>query len=206
MENKVNLYGASGHCKVIIDILQNCNIEIDTIIDDNPNITDIMGIKVQNSSAIVNNIIISIGNNKTRKILSNRLKGNFATAIHPKSIVSIHATVGEGTVIMAAAIVNPYAVIGKHCIINTAAIVEHDCIINDFAHISPNATLAGGVTVGEGTHIGIGATVIPNIKIGKWAIIGAGAVIIRDIPDYAVVVGNPGKVIRLRSENCNSQF
>jgi len=50
--------------------------------------------------------------------------------------------------------------------------------------------------VGEGTHIGIGATVIQGIKIGKWATIGAGAVVIRDVPDYAVVVGNPARIIR----------
>jgi acetyltransferase EpsM len=37
------------------------------------------------------------------------------------------------------------------------------------------------------------------VKIGKWATIGAGAVIINDVPDYAVVVGNPGKVIKFNS-------
>ena len=63
-------------------------------------------------------------------------------------------------------------------------------------HLSPGARLAGGVNVGEGTHIGLNASVIPNINIGKWCIIGAGAVIIRDVPDYSVVVGNPGKIIK----------
>jgi acetyltransferase EpsM len=72
--------------------------------------------------------------------------------------------------------------------------------VEDFVHISPNAALAGNVKVGEGTQIGIGACVMQNIRIGKWAIIGAGAVIIRDVPDYAVVVGNPGRVIK-RNQN-----
>ena len=54
----------------------------------------------------------------------------------------------------------------------------------------------GNVEIGEGTHIGSGAIVIPNVVIGKWAVIGAGAVIIKDVPDYAVVVGNPGKIIK----------
>ena len=57
------------------------------------------------------------------------------------------------------------------------------------------------VFVGEGTHIGINATVIQGIKIGKWATIGAGSVVIKDIPDYAVVVGNPGKIIKYNIEN-----
>jgi acetyltransferase EpsM len=50
--------------------------------------------------------------------------------------------------------------------------------------------------VGEGSQVGIGATVIQGIKIGKWSVIGAGAVIISDVPDYSVVVGNPGRIIK----------
>jgi acetyltransferase EpsM len=61
--------------------------------------------------------------------------------------------------------------------------------------------LAGNVTIGEGSHVGIGATVIQGITIGKWVTIGAGTVIIKDIPDYAVVVGNPGKIIKYNNEN-----
>jgi len=61
-------------------------------------------------------------------------------------------------------------------------------------HISPNASLAGDVYIGEGTHIGIGAVIIQGLKVGKWVTIGAGAVVINDIPDFAVVVGNPGKI------------
>jgi acetyltransferase EpsM len=56
--------------------------------------------------------------------------------------------------------------------------------------------LAGNVFVGEGTHVGIGASIIPGVKIGKWVIIGAGTIILNDVPDYAVIVGNPGKIIR----------
>jgi acetyltransferase EpsM len=69
-------------------------------------------------------------------------------------------------------------------------------MLADYVRISPNSALAVSVSVGEGTHIGIGACVIQGIKIGKWTIIGAGAVIINDIPDNAVVVGNPGKIIK----------
>jgi acetyltransferase EpsM len=63
----------------------------------------------------------------------------------------------------------------------------------------PRVVLCGNVSVGEGTLIGAGATVIPGIKIGKWVTIGAGAVVVKDIPDYAVAVGNPAKVIKVKS-------
>lgn len=63
-------------------------------------------------------------------------------------------------------------------------------------HICPGASLAGGVEVGEGSMVGIGSTVIQGVKIGKWATIGAGTVIVEDVPDFAVVVGVPGKIIK----------
>lgn len=200
METKIYLYGASGHCKVVIDILQSNDEEPTGIIDDNPKTEQLLGVPVIHSSKFVEEVnqkmIVSIGDNAIRQKIVYKISGNFHTAIHSKSTVSIFSKIGEGTMIMAGAIVNPDAIIGTHCIINTAAIVEHDCVIEDYVHLSPNAALAGGVTVGEGTHIGIGAVVIQGIKIGKWATIGAGSVIIKEVPDYAVVVGNPGRIIK----------
>jgi sugar O-acyltransferase (sialic acid O-acetyltransferase NeuD family) len=200
MENKVILYGASGHCKVIVDIFINNNITIDYILDDNDKTITILNKPVLHSSKYnlqqSDEVILSIGNNKVRKKLSQILNVTFINAIHPKSIISSFSTIDEGTVVMAGAIINPDVKIGKHCIINTGAIIEHDCVINNFAHISPNASLAGNVTIGEGSQVGIGANIIQGISIGKWVIIGAGAVIINDIPDHAVVVGNPGKTIK----------
>jgi sugar O-acyltransferase (sialic acid O-acetyltransferase NeuD family) len=204
MENNIILYGASGHCKVIIDILQCNNQTITEIIDDAPKFDKILGLKVSNSKEFdfskFQNMILSIGNNRVRKKLANKLQTNFVKAIHPKAIISEHVNLGEGTVIMAAAIVNPDTNIGKHCIINTGAVIEHDCEISDYVHISPNASLAGGVIVGEGSQVGIGASVIQGIKIGKWVTIGAGSVIIKDVPDFAVVVGNPGRIIKVNKD------
>jgi sugar O-acyltransferase (sialic acid O-acetyltransferase NeuD family) len=200
MENNITLYGASGHCKVVIDILQSNNQTISFIIDDNPKLETILELPILHSENVdlskIKNVILSIGNNKVRKKLHFSLKANFVHAIHPKAIISKHVFLDEGTVVMAGAVINPNTNIGKHCIINTLAVVEHDCSLADFVHISPNTSLAGGVTVGEGSHVGIGATIIQGLKIGKWVTIGAGAVIIKDIPDFAVVVGNPGKIIK----------
>jgi acetyltransferase EpsM len=145
--------------------------------------------------------IIAVGNNMIRKKIVEKVDGVYKTAIHPQAIVSRFAAIDEGTVVMAGAIINADAAIGKHCIINTAAIIEHDCILGDYVHISPNAALGGAVEIAEGAHIGIGATVIQGIKIGRWATIGAGTVIINDIPDYAVVVGNPGKILKYHTKH-----
>ncbi len=203
METKVVLYGASGHGKVILDILQSNFVTVDVIIDDHPKVTHIAEVPVLHSSLItfsaIENMIISIGNNRVRRMISISSITPFLVAIHPKAIVAKSAFIGEGTVVMAGALINPDVKIGKHSIINTGAIVDHDCIVEDFVHISPGVSLAGNVLIGEGTHVGIGAVIIQGVKIGRWATIGAGAVILKDVPDYAVVVGNPGKIIKFNS-------
>lgn len=191
------LYGASGHAKVIIEILELCGIGIDGIVDDNREIKELLGYKVVQLADIdkfEKNWIISIGDNAARKKLPAALTGGFATAIHPSANISKRSSVASGSVIMAGVSVNSNVKIGSHTILNTNCSIDHDSVIEDFVHISPNATLAGNVEVGEGTHIGIGACVIQNIKIGQWCTIGAGAVIIKDVPDFATVVGNPGRI------------
>src|SRR5690606_29979344 len=197
----VYLIGASGHAKVIIEILEKQGLHIGGLQDANPAIKTLVGHEVHQELPTVfdaneDEVIISIGNNKTRKRLAESFEYSYISAIYPKANISNRATIGKGTVIMAGVTINADVEIGKHAIINTNASIDHDCIVGDYAHISPNAALAGDVKVGEGTHIGIGASVIQGISIGKWAVIGAGAVIIRDVPDFAVVVGNPGKLIK----------
>lgn len=202
--DKICLFGASGHGKVVKDVATSANMTVEVFVDDFPKGEHLHEIPVVSSEKIKkypnHPFLISIGNNKIRKVISKKIKNTFATLIHKTAIISPSATIQEGTVVINGAHVNADANIGKHVIINTAAVVEHDCNIGDFAHISPNATVAGNVNIGEGTHVGAGAVIIPNINIGKWATIGAGAVIIQDVPDHAVVVGNPGKIKKYNNE------
>ncbi|WP_291098294.1 MULTISPECIES: acetyltransferase [unclassified Empedobacter] len=197
------LYGASGHGKVIAEIAEENNILIEAFIDSDQSKNKVLDYTVIHEIPTKQiDVVISIGQNATRKkIVSNHLQFNYLSLIHPKTTISKRAILGEGSVVMAGASVNSEVNIGKHCIINTNASIDHDCKIDDYVHISPNAALAGNVEVGEGTHIGIGASVIQGIKIGKWCTIGAGAVIIKDVPDGATVVGNPGKIIKIKDIN-----
>jgi len=198
------LYGASGHAKVIIEILELCDIKVAGLFDDNPKVRKLLNyyVKTFSNEEVLKNeeFIISVGDNTIRKNISKRLNYKFGIAIHPNSTISKSVKIKSGTVIMGNSIINADSKIGRHAIINTSASIDHDCIIEDFVHISPNSTLCGNVTVGEGTQIGAGATIIPGVKIGSWSLIGAGAVIIRDVPDHAVVVGNPGKIIKFDSK------
>lgn len=194
------LYGASGHAKVIISLLESNNVSINSFFDDNIDIKEFNGFNViggydsQYQKEL--KLIISIGDNFARKKISNIINHSFSKVFHKSSQIDERSFINIGTVVMHNSVIQSGASIGKHCIINTNAIIEHDCFIYDFVHISPSVTLCGNVFVGEGTHIGAGSTVIPNIKIGKWCVIGAGAVITKDVPDYSLVVGVPGKIIK----------
>ena len=197
------LYGASGHGKVILDILEELKEEYIEVWDDADEVLflDKTVIKPNSDGNIIRDkLIISIGINAVRKKVVAKLNKSitFGKVIHPKAVVSSRATIGEGSVVMAGAVINPCAEIGKHCIINTCASIDHDCVLEDYVHISPNATLSGNVFVGEGTHIGSAAVSIQGIRIGKWCTIGAGAVVIKDIPDYATAVGNPARIINVK--------
>jgi acetyltransferase EpsM len=196
--NKICLFGASGHGKVVMDTALSLDVEVEAFMDDSPKAEFLNGIPVIKSKEMsvykTKNFVISIGNNRTRKDISNRLSNDFATLIHKTAIISPTVNIGDGTVVMNGTNINANTIIGKHVIVNTGAVIEHDCKIEDFVHISPNSTITGNVQVGEGSHIGAGAVIIPNITIGKWTTIGAGAVVIEDVSDYAIVVGNPGKI------------
>ncbi|MFT7158406.1 MAG: sugar O-acyltransferase (sialic acid O-acetyltransferase NeuD family) [Parvicella sp.] len=195
---KYVLIGASGHAKVILDILENSGENILCLLELNPQKGNVFNYPVYKEMefpiSIQHRFIISIGDNKKRYTIASKFDGLFGLAKHPNASISNYVEIGEGTVIMSKVVINPDVKIGDHCIVNTSSIIEHDCILGDFVHISPGAILCGGVSIGEGTHIGAGAVILPGIKIGDWSTIGAGAVITKDVSHKCVVFGNPGRV------------
>ena len=93
METKIYLYGASGHCKVVIDAIQAIGkTTIESIFDDNPKVTSIFDIAVKkfavNELSATHDLIITIGNNQIRKKISQDLKANYIKVIHPKAIIA----------------------------------------------------------------------------------------------------------------------
>lgn len=205
MNTQYYIFGASGHGKVVADIVLSAKIQVTAILDDRPKANSLLHIPVNATDSYTptsdDQFIIAIGSNEVRKKVVEQNEFSFFKAIAPTASISSFSEIGEGTVVMPQAVVNAGTEIGKHCILNSGCVVEHDCVLGDYVHISPNAALAGHVSVGEGSQIGIGASVIQCVAIGKWATIGAGAVIIKDVPDYAVVVGNPGRIIKYNEPN-----
>lgn len=205
METLFCIYGASGHSKVIIEMLERNGEKIHGLYDDDPVKKILFKYPVFHERSFLNsnnlNWIVGVGDNLTRKKIAENNLLNYEIVIDKSANVSKRIQIGKGTVIMPGATINSSVILGQHSIVNTNASVDHDCILGNYVHISPNATLCGEVTVDEGAHIGAGAIIIPGIRIGKWSKIGAGAVVIKDVEDMVTVVGNPGRITELRHQN-----
>jgi sugar O-acyltransferase (sialic acid O-acetyltransferase NeuD family) len=120
--------------------------------------------------------------------------GQLVNFIHPGTDANI--TMGVGNYIQDHVVLQAAVEIGDNCAINAGGIVSHETKLGHSVFLAPGVRIAGEVMVEDGVFVGIGATIAPRLKIGKWATIGAGAVVTSDVPDYAVVVGNPGRIIR----------
>lgn len=211
MKPRLVIWGASGHARVVADIIRlQQSHEIAGFLDDHhpeKTQTDFCGALVLGGREQlevlpgqgINHLIVAVGDCHARLRLAAlaRAKGfHLATAVHPQATVAAGVQIGKGTVIMAGAVINPGACVGENVIINTCASVDHDCEIADGVHVSPGGRLAGGVVAGRAAWIGIGATVIGGVRIGADAVIGAGSVVLRDIPDGVLAYGVPAKIIK----------
>jgi virginiamycin A acetyltransferase len=90
-------------------------------------------------------------------------------------------------------------ILGNH-LINTASSYPFGALAR-FWPSAPDEVkdhLPGDVVIGNSVWIGLGATILPGARIGDGVIVGAGAVVRGTVPPYAVVAGNPGRVVRQR--------
>jgi len=126
--------------------------------------------------------------------------------------------IGDGTKIGAFVEVQKNAKVGRNCKLSSHTFICEGVTIEDDVFIGhnvtfindsyPRATTPGGALqteadwaveptrVKKGASIGSGATILSKVVIGLNAIVGAGSVVTRDVPDHAVVVGNPARVLR----------
>ena len=190
--NDIILIGGGGHCKSVIDVVeQEGSFNIIGIID-KPELVgkDVLGYSIIGSdldleslSRSCNNAIITIGQIKNPwariKVFNFVVKLGYSlpSIISPRSYVSHYASIGTGSVIMHDAIVNAGAIIGNNCIINTKSIVEHGSVIGNHCHISTNATINGDVVVGHNSFIGSGAISKQGVVIDNNYFAKAGSVI-----------------------------
>ncbi len=215
MKQNILVVGASGHSKVVIDLIEKEGeyniIGIITALDESFKGTfsgyKILGNEEDLPLLFPNNIeyklFIAIGDNWIRQKVKNKIVKivphiEFATLIHPTSQIGRNVIIGNGVAIMAGVIINCDSIIGNFSIINTKASLDHENIIQDYTSIGPGATTGGNVSIGEFSAISIGATVKHGISIGKHSIIGASALLMKDCGDNFIMYGVPAQVVRVR--------
>ncbi len=202
------IVGAGAVGRVVLDTAQAAGIPVRGFTDSAMNpATLVNGSPILGSNDLLDDrrfleehtFVVAIADQRTRMDLSLRISdggGELATVAHPSCIVSPHASIGKGSILVAGCIVNTDAAVGDFCFLNAGCSVDHDCRVADGVLIGPGAHLAGWVQCGRGAFVGTGAAVIPKIKIGSWSTIGAGAVVVRDVPDNTTVVGSPARAVR----------
>jgi sugar O-acyltransferase (sialic acid O-acetyltransferase NeuD family) len=112
------------------------------------------------------------------------------TIISPTAHVSLHASIGAGSIVMHGAIVSAGVKVGKNCIINSRALLEHDTTVEEHCHISTGAILNGGVSIGAGSFIGSGCIVKEGLTIGKDCLVGIGLTLRHSLADSTRFTGH----------------
>jgi len=90
-------------------------------------------------------------------------------------------------------VVNPKTVIGRNCVLRHCTTIGNARITDSQEGPSP--------VIDDNVEIGSNVVIIGGINIGIYATIGAGSVVTKDVPPYAVVVGNPGRIIRFKNHS-----
>lgn len=198
------IWGAGGHGRVVADCAIAAGWRDVVFFDDHAvgtsgpwNIVG-SGRDLVSAASAYDGVLAATGDNRERLVRTDELAQHGAPLVrllHPRAVVSDHAEIGLGTVVLAGAVINIGARIGRAAIINTMASVDHDCRLADGVHVSPGAHLAGSVQVGRASWIGVGASVRQSIVIGEGAVVGAGAAVVKAVLSRTTVVGVPARPI-----------
>ena len=120
-----------------------------------------------------------------------------------------NATIGKNCTISKDVYIDHAVKIGNRCKIQNSVSVYSGVIIEDDVFIGPNVSFTNdkiprafntdwtitSTIVRTGASIGANATVVCGIEIGKFAMVGAGAVVSKTVPNYALVLGNPARIV-----------
>jgi len=132
------------------------------------------------------------------------------TRVWQFAVVLRDAQIGRDCNICAHTLIESDVTIGNNVTVKSGVYIWDGTRISNNVFIGPNVTFTNDkmprskiypdeflkIIINEYASIGANATLLPGITIGKHAMVGAGSVVTKDVPDYAVVVGNPAKIIR----------
>ena len=125
-------------------------------------------------------------------------------------VIFKNAKIGKNCNICAHALIEGDVILGDNVTVKSGVYIWDGTRVEDDVFIGPNVTFTNdlmprskqypdgfsGVILKKGASVGANATILPGVTVGESAMVGAGAVVTKDVPDYAVVIGNPAKIIR----------
>lgn len=144
-------------------------------------------------------VVIAIGNPTVKKQISNRLRPlgfRFPSFIHPSSVVSGKAELGEGVVVSPNCTVSPNVQLKDFCYINFGVGIGHDAVLGCFSQINPGSQLGGFSYIGDQTLVGSGSIILQGVKVGNNVTVASGSVVFSRVSDGATMMGNPAKRMR----------
>lgn len=125
------------------------------------------------------------------------------------ALVREETVIGDACSIGSGCVVEFQVTMGNKVRLHTGVFVPEHSVLEDGAWLGPRVVLTNakfplssrakatlrGVCIQRDAKVGANVTVLPGVVVGEGALVGAGAVVTRDVPAWAVVVGNPGKVV-----------
>lgn len=138
------------------------------------------------------------------------------TKVWQFAIILEGAIIGDECNICAHTYIEGNVTVGHRVTIKSGVFLWDGTRIGNDVFLGPNATFTNdkfprskkypdsfsSIIVEDGASIGANSTLLPGIKIGKKAMIAAGAVVTKDVPAYAIVMGNPASVFGYVSDKC----
>lgn len=127
---------------------------------------------------------------------------------HPELSVLLNCVIGERCTIHAQVWIGDNVVIGDDCKVQAFSFIPDGVVLGNHVFVGPRVTFTNDkfppsprqdwreTVVGDYASIGAGAVIVAGVRIGRMAMIGAGSVVTKDVPEGALVYGNPARIAK----------